>query len=198
MGQVLEIRDGRKEDGAFIAANIFASVGYEMFPPKDTHVLGMMPLMSEICSRTDTLYAYDRTRVACVGGRPVGSLTAYPSDGYLTLRNFTWGMFGDRVISPDIVGDVECQPGEFYLDSMAVLPEFRHKEFEYKGRVDRIGHLLMLDGIEKGWEKGFKLFSLIVEKEKPRLKAYYASLGFIPDGEITFFGEPYVRMILSI
>ena len=92
----------------------------------------------------------------------------------------------------------ECLPGEFYLDSMAVLPEFRRMTFEYAGSTDRIGHLLMLDGIEEGRRKGFPRISLIVDKAKPRLFAYYSALGFRPDGEILFFGHLYDRMIKDL
>lgn len=92
----------------------------------------------------------------------------------------------------------ECRPGEFYLDSMAVLPEFRRMAFEYAGATDRIGHLLMLDGIEEGRRKGFPRISLIVDKSKPRLFTYYSALGFRPDGEILFFGHLYDRMIKDL
>lgn len=89
----------------------------------------------------------------------------------------------------------ECLPGEFYLDSLAVLPEFRRMTFEYAGSTDRIGHLLMLDGIEEGRRKGLHRISLIVDKAKPRLNSYYSALGFRPDGEVLFFGHLYNRMV---
>ncbi len=53
----------------------------------------------------------------------------------------------------------------------------------------------MLNAVRKGWEAGIDKTSLIVDKEAPGLQAYYASAGFVPDGEMIFFGHPYVRMV---
>ncbi len=88
----------------------------------------------------------------------------------------------------------ECLPGEFYLDSMAVLPEFRKMTFEHSGTTDRIGHLLMLDGIEEGRRKGLPRISLIVDKIKPRLFTYYSAL-VSNRWRYLFFGHLYDRMI---
>ena len=170
-------------------------------------------VFGEVCARPDTLYSYTRTRVACVDGKAVGSLTAYSGDDYQPLRNFTWGLLNTVFASNDTSdeeasdedsvpgvpsAEPECIPGEFYLDSMAILPEFRRMTFEYAGSTDRIGHLLMLDGIEEGHRKGFLRISLIVDKAKPRLKTYYSALGFRPDGEVLFFGHLYDRMIKDL
>ena len=203
--QVFGIRDAVPSDGAFIARNVLAAMGYDVFSDAEAGPvieLGFVSLtvqeaveaFGEVCARPDTLYSYTRTRVACVDGKAAGSLTAYSGDDYLALRDLTWGLLDASVQYPE----PECRPGEFYLDSMAILPEFRKMTFEYAGSTDRIGHLLMLDGIEEGHRKGFPLVSLIVDKAKPRLFAYYSALGFRPDGEILFFGHLYDRMVKTI
>lgn len=248
------IRDARPSDGEFIARNVLAAMGYEVFNvdadsaiefgSTSLNVQGAVKLVGEICARPDTLYSYARTRIACVEGNAVGSLTAYSGDDYLSLRELTWGLLNaafENIAAEDSTSDSadgsgrltdraelssnavdgteaqaiveqpsgedssgalsmepECRPGEFYLDSMAILPEYRRMTFEYAGSTDRIGHLLMLDGIEQGRRKGFPRISLIVDKAKPRLKAYYSALGFRPDGEILFFGHLYDRMIKDL
>jgi len=236
------IRDARTSDGEFIARNVLAAMGYEVFSgaeadPKieigsaSMNIHEAVVAFGEVCARPDTLYSFTRTRVACVDGRPVGSLTAYSGDDYLPLRDLTWGLLNSifdgstlpvedssRVapgtdsgsdasmesVDNEYVNEIfplpepECLPGEFYLDSMAILPEFRGRAYEYAGSTDRIGHILMLDGIEEGRRKGFPRISLIVDKAKPRLKTYYSALGFRPDGEILFFGHLYDRMIKDL
>ena len=245
------IRDANPSDGEFIARNVLAAMGYEVFNvdadsaiefgSTSLNVHDAVKLVGEICARPDTLYSYTRTRIACVEGNAVVSLTAYSGDDYQSLRGFTWGLLNaafeniaaedstsdsvdvsgrltDRAeISSNAVDGIEaqaiveqpsegdssgalsmepeCRPGEFYLDSMAILPEYRRMTFEYAGSTDCIGHLLMLDGIEQGRRKGFPRISLIVDKTKPRLFTYYSALGFRPDGEILFFGHLYDRMI---
>lgn len=215
------IRDARPSDGEFIARNVLAAMGYEVFNDAGsvielasaTLTVGdAVKVFGEVCARPDTLYSYTRTRIACVDGKAVGSLTAYSGDDYLPLRERTWGLLNAAFASCDDASsegvaesaaempsaEPECLPGEFYLDSMAILPEYRRLTYEYSGSTDRIGHLLMLDGIEAGRRKGFPRISLIVDKAKPRLNAYYSALGFRPDGEILFFGHLYDRMVKDI
>ncbi len=221
------IRDAKPSDNEFIARNVLAAMGYEVFDEVDAgsriefgstslNVQDAVRIFGEVCARPDTLYSYARTRVACVDGRDVGSLTAYSGDDYLPLRDLTWGLL-NSVFAPngDDTSDErpaneegtdsgmpsaepECLPGEFYLDSMAILPEFRRMTFEYAGSTDRIGHLLMLDGIEEGRKKGLSRISLIVDKLKPRLFTYYSALGFRPDGEILFLGHLYDRLVKNL
>ncbi len=237
------IRDAKPSDSEFIARNLLAAMGYEVFSGAEADskieigsaslsIHEAVMVFGEVCARPDTLNSYTRTRVACVDGRPVGSLTAYSGDDYLPLRDLTWGLLNSILdgfalpvedsprATPDTdpavidtstesvdneyasgiipLQEPECLPGEFYLDSMAILPEFRGKAYEYAGSTDRIGHILMLDGIEEGRRKGFQRISLIVDKAKPRLKTYYSALGFRPDGEILFFGHLYDRMIKDL
>lgn len=215
------IRDASPSDGEFIARNVLAAMGYDVFTDAaadsrievgsaSLNIQDAVKVFGEVCARPDTLYSYTRTRVACVDGKAVGTLTAYSGDDYQPLRGFTWGLLNtvfataEGISSDEDVAsempdtEPECLPGEFYLDSMAILPEFRRMTFEYAGSTDRIGHLLMLDGIEQGRRKGFPRISLIVDKAKPRLFTYYSALGFRPDGEILFFGHLYDRMIKNL
>ena len=215
------IRDANPSDGEFIARNVLAAMGYDVFTDvaadsrievgsASLNIQEAIKVFGEVCARPDTLYSYTRTRVACVDGKAVGTLTAYSGDDYQPLRDFTWGLLNSVFATPEGISseedaasempdtEPECRPGEFYLDSMAILPKFRRMTFEYAGSTDRIGHLLMLDGIEQGHRKGFPRISLIVDKAKPRLFAYYSALGFRPDGEILFFGHLYDRMIKDL
>ncbi len=204
-----EIRDAAAGDAAFIARNILAGMGYEVFSEdaaRGSLELGsgsfptsaVIDAFSVVCARPDTLYSWTRTRVACVDGVPAGSLTAYPGDDYLPLRDFTWTLVGQLLgMDTPVSDEPECFPGEFYLDSLAIAPEWRGRTFEYCGSTGKTGHLLMLDGIRIGREKGMDTTSLIVDAAKPGLEAYYSRLGFRPSGRMLFFGEPYIRMRLQ-
>ena len=198
------IRDAVPSDSPLIAGNILAGMGYDVFSGsageieiggRNLSVSEAVGIFSEVCLREDTLYSWTRTRVACVGGVPIGTLTAYPSDDYPQLRALTWGLLGAGVLAD---AEPECRPGEFYLDSLAVLPEYRGLTFANGGSTGRIGHLLLLDGIEVGRSKGFRRVSLIVDKSRPRLCAYYSALGFRHDGEVLFFGHLYDRLVLEL
>ena len=182
-----------------------------------------MPLSSavdvfrDICAREDTLYSYARTRIACVDGRSAGALISYPGEDNAALRTFTWSLLdgdsssaaaasnpetssqesGDCDSSADLFADVdeECEAGEYYLDSLAVHPDFRGRLFEYEGVQEKLGHILLLDGIRCGQALGYTRTSLIVDVDRPRLHHYYSQLGFRPVRDILFFGHTYTRMV---
>ena len=184
-----------------------------------------MPLSSAvevfkgICAREDTLYSYARTRIACVDGRSAGALISYPGEDNASLRAFTWSLLddesspaasseapnpetspqesGDCGPAADLFADVdeECEAGEYYLDSLAVHPDFRGRLFEYEGAQEKLGHILLLDGIRCGQTLGYTRTSLIVDVDRPRLHHYYSQLGFRPVRDILFFGHTYTRMV---
>ena len=54
----------------------------------------------------------------------------------------------------------ETGPGEYYLDTLAVVPEYRHRG---------IGRALLEDGIRLGKSKGFDLITLVVDSDMPDL-----------------------------
>ena len=89
----------------------------------------------------------------------------------------------------------ECEAGEYYLDSLAVHPDFRGHLFDYEGVQEKLGHILLLDGIRLGQALGYTRTSLIVDVDRPRLKHYYSQLGFRPVRDILFFGHHYTRMV---
>ena len=74
---------------------------------------------------------------------------------------------------------------EFYLDSMAIQPGHRGLS---------IGKKLMTYAIEKGKALGCKNATLLVDTHKPRLEAYYRSLGFEVFAQMEYFGHIYNRM----
>lgn len=200
----LVIRDARPEDAGFIARTVLEGVGYPAFDPSASGLpvelsAGTIPLSSAvdvftgICGREDTLYSYRRTRVACVGDVPAGALVSYPGEENAALRTFTWRLLNDGYSEGDT--EAECEAGEYYLDSLAVHPDFRGQVFDCKGSRGKAGHLLMMDGIRCGQARGFSLTSLIAAADSPRLQHYYTQLGFRPVREILFFGHPYVRMV---
>lgn len=137
----------------------------------------------ESCLDEKSMYSWRNSIVACDGDEAIGCIVCYAGDKYETLRQYTWGNLW-RDIDEDFIKKTpaETHPGEFYLDSMAIRPEYRGKG---------IGELLIEAAISKGRELGYKKFSLLVDVEKPRLKAYYETIGFCESGKMMFFGHQY-------
>lgn len=175
----MTIRDARYEDAELVGWAMLTALGIP--PESEFNKL-------EVWRMEDILYSWTRTRIAEIDGVPAGCLISYPGEEYARLRIRTWSLiFGSTEEEADMY-DSETFPGEYYLDSLAVLPQFRGKG---------VGSALLLDGVRKGREAGFDRVTLIVDVDKPDNIALYTKLGFVKEETISFFGHEYYRMAFS-
>lgn len=143
--------------------------------------------IKKACADELSMYSWNKSIIASVDGKPVGAIISYPGDDYDALRQYTWRRFWKDIDSEAIrKTEVEAYPGEYYLNSMVIHPEYRGMS---------IGKSLIEAAIEQGKSLGYTRFALLVDCNKPRLKAYYESMGFKENGEMTFFGHRYKRMV---
>lgn len=143
--------------------------------------------VKQSCSDELSMYSWNKSIIAYVKGKPVGAIISYPGDSYDSLRKYTWPKLWSDIDKDTIQAtEVEAFPGEYYLDSMAILPEYRGYG---------IGKSLIEAAIEQGKSLGYNTFTLLVDCNKPKLKAYYENIGFKEIGEMTFFGHRYKRMM---
>lgn len=176
----MEIRKAKQGDAAFVAWTVLTALD------KDSSDLGKA---TDVCSDDFGLYSWKNALIAEENGKPIGCIISYPGDKYLQFREYTWPKFWTD-IDPDLMKNTlhETESGEYYLDSMAILPEYRGKA---------IGKKLMLAAIEHGMELGYERFALIVDVDKPHLQDYYSQLGFKDAGPILFFTHLFTKMIKS-
>ena len=172
----IEIRDAVIEDAELVGWAMLEALGI----PADSEYNKI-----DVWRREDILYSWTRTRVALADGVPVGCLISYPGEEYAALRIHTWELiFGETSQDADRY-DSETFPGEYYLDSLAVLPQYRGHG---------IGKALLMDGVAKGHAAGFERVTLIVDVDKPKNISLYESLGFERESQMSFFGHTYWRM----
>lgn len=174
----MEIRKAKREDAEFVAWTVLTALDM------DTSDLERA---SRICSDDYGLYSWKNAIMAVEDGKPIGCIISYPGDKYISFREYTWPRLWTD-IDPDLMKNTphETGPGEYYLDSMAILPEYRGKA---------IGKKLMLAAIEHGMELGYERFALIVDVDKPHLQDYYSQMGFKDAGPIRFFTHLFTKMI---
>ena len=180
------LRDASIADAASIARVVLA--GIDMLDMGEDLPDEQRPIFEhlvEICRMDDTLYSYRHTRIAEMDGMAVGALVAYDGTPYAEMRAKTFGLVQQTSGMDLSKNAMETGPGEFYLDSMAILPEYRGHG---------IGHALMRDRMEWAFRNGFKAVTLLVGKDKPRLQAYYESLGFVQMCEMFAFGAWYWKL----
>ena len=186
MDKKIYIRDATLDDAPFIARVVLAGIDMldidEKLPDEQRAIYEHL---MDICRMDDTLYGYLNTRIAEVDGNRVGALVAYDGARYAALRAKTFGLV-QQTSGMDLSRNaMETSPGEFYLDSMAVLSDFRGLG---------IGKMLMRDRMDYAFYNGFQKVTLLVDKDKPRLQHYYQSLGFVFVEEMFVFGSWYNKL----
>lgn len=185
----LLIRDARQEDAPFLAECIMAGMHFHDFGEDMSG--GMSDILEGLTGcegREDTLYSWARTRVAEVNGKPAGALLSYPGELYPGLRDKTFREYWPAFFTEHADDDLETGPGEYYLDSLAVIPAYRRRG---------IGRALLEDGIRKGVSLGFRRVSLVVDADYGHLIRLYESVGFVPDGHRHAFGTDFLRMVFT-
>lgn len=172
------IRKATDKDVEFVARTVLTALDMDM---------SALERARKSCADQKSMYSWNKALIAEDNGRPVGCIISYPGDNYLDIREYTWSRLWNDLDAEVIrKSAIETYPGEYYLDSMAIEPDYRGKG---------LGKDLMKAAIEHGAALGYMRFALLVAVEKPRLKEYYASLGFKDVGEVDFFGHRYNRMV---
>ena len=184
---IVQLRDATSDDAPFIARVVLA--GIEMLDmdaalPDNQRVL--YEHLVGICRMDDTLYSYRNTLIAEVDGCAVGALVAYDGARYAKMREKTFGLVMQTSGMDLNHNAMETGPGEFYLDSMAILSDYRGVG---------IGKMLMRDRIDFSLSNGFQKVTLLVDKDKPRLQRYYECEGFAFSEEIFVFGAWYNKLV---
>lgn len=138
-----------------------------------------MAVLAEIVREDNTQYSWRYAIVAEVDGVVAGAVVGYDGAQLYSLREGTFAVLR-RCIGrvPNIVDETE--PGEYYLDSVGVLPE-------YRGRG--VGGALVDAFCAKAFADGHSRVGLIVDNDNPNAEKLYASLGFMRVGTKPFFGH---------
>lgn len=134
-------------------------------------------IFTELAARDDTQYSYLNTLKAVDNeGNILGIIIGYDGADLYELRQ----QFIDAVkfhTGIDMTGMAdETTPDEFYLDSLAVWPQFRG---------NGIGRALLKAAVERARSIG-KPAGLLVDKSNPRARRLYESVGFKNAGDRPF------------
>lgn len=182
MNNAISFRSATADDAFFIAKGFHMAMLYD-----DASEEQISNFARNICVRDDVLYSWRNTIIAEVDGKRAGMLTAYDGRYYHDMRIRTMTLVKQHLGVEFSGMEDEAVAGEYYLDSLAVMPEFRGLG---------IGRKLLQKGIENG--KVLRLdVTLAVDPINDRAKHLYQSLGFKPAGTLFIFGHDYEKMIVS-
>lgn len=179
MQRNITIRPATIDDAEFIASNVLAAIGLD-FPGKE-HI----EKLADICRRTDTLYSWKNTVIAMVDGADAGSITAYDGARYKAMRAITFPLFVP-ITGNDFshMVDETCE-GEFYVDSLAVVPQFRQMG---------VARALLRYSFQQATNAHIPLTTIAVDPLNEKALRLYTSVGFHDTGEIFIFDYGYHRM----
>ena len=181
------IRRARKEEAAQIAELfMLAWPVEEILESNGIPYEQLHESMTAIAAAEETIYSYENTFVAEVDGKEVGAMCAYDGADYMRLKQPIVNELG---ADSGFAQLKETKAGEFYLDSVGVLPE-------YRGRG--IASSLFEAQCERAASLGHKVAGLIVDVDKPQAEALYASLGFSYLDDKDFFGHTMKHMVRNL
>lgn len=171
------VREARVEDAELIAEVVCMAVGYDK-----SHRL--YPVFLALAKREHTQYSYRNTLVAEVGGVTVGAIVGYDGAQLAVLREPTYKLIKEQLGEAIKIED-ETEAGEYYLDSLGVLPMYRGMG---------LGRELIEAAAKRAFAIGHERVGLIVDYANPDAERLYLSLGFRRVGTRLFLGHEMWHM----
>lgn len=174
----ISVRPAHREDAATIARVVAMAIGDEKALQAycgDDY----LAVLSEIAATEQTQYSWHDALVAEVDGVVAGAVVGYDGAQLQALREGTFSVLRAQIGRVPTIAD-ECEAGEYYLDSIGVLPEFRGFG---------VGRALVEAFCQKAFSEGHERVGLIVDYDNPQAEKLYTSLGFRRVATKLFFGH---------
>ena len=187
---MIEIQEATKSQAAEIANLIMMAMTDDCclyFCGEGYGLDDFRKMMTMLIGREDSQYSYRNTLVAMDGNQVVGISVSYDGAHLHKLRR-AFIEAAKEYIGKDHSGlDDETQAGELYLDSLAVLPEYRRQGIARK---------LLLATKERANRLGLPCVGLLVDKDNFDGEALYSSVGFRYVNDNHWGGHPMKHMVL--
>ena len=182
----MKIIPARPEDSRLIGKSVVDAIGIEIAESLagDKHsVDDVVDMFAMLAEREDSQYSYTNTLVAIDDdGKPVGVCIGYDGARLHELRKAFFFFFSSCLgLCLEGVED-ECDADEFYLDTIAVLPEYRGQG---------IAGALLRASIERAAKCG-KPAGLLVDPINPNARRLYERVGFTKVGD-----RPFVHVMMD-
>ena len=186
MNYELKIRKATINDAPLIARVVAMAIGEEgakHYCGDNYHLV-----LEEIARVENSQYSYKNTIVAEVNGMPAGAAVAYDGACLYQFRDVTLKHIFSRTGKTHNIED-ETDASEVYLDSIAVLPEYRGLG---------IGRRLLLSLKEMAHDIYGKDLGLLVDFENPDAERLYKSVGFERINVKDFLGHKMWHLVVKL
>ena len=188
--KMIEIREASKSQAAEIASLIMTAMTDDCclyFCGEGYGLEDFRKMMTILVEREDSQYSYQNTLVAMDAEQVVGISVSYDGGCLHELRRAFIEAAKEQIGKDHSGMDDETQAGELYLDSLAVLPDYRHQGIARK---------LLLATKERANCLGLPRVGLLVDKDNPVGEALYTSVGFQYVNDNQWGGHPMKHLIL--
>lgn len=177
----ITVRKAKRDDAEFIARGFLTAMwisGEEMDK--------LMPSCKSLAEMDDTLYSWRNACIAQYDGEDAAVLISYDGASYAAASAKTFAYIRDHGGEDFTQMTHEAVAGEWYIDTLAVMPEYRRKGIA--------SHLLRY-ALELGrMNPQVQKTTLYVDPDHPWVVNLYASVGFKPEGEAFIFGQTFKKM----
>ena len=181
---MIEIREATKNQAAEIASLIMTAMTDDCCLYFCGEGDGLEDLASgRACSHSAEQASLRRSRLLAAF-RKMMTMLVEREDSQYSYRNTLVAMDADRVVGISVSYD---GGRELYLDSLAVLPEYRRQGIARK---------LLLATKERANRLGLPCVGLLVDKDNPVGEALYASVGFQYVNDNQWGGHPMKHLTL--
>ena len=162
----ITIRQATIDDANLIAYAVGTAIGEESV---QEHLgANWLDIIAEISRLNISQYSYHNALIAEVDNSPAGVIVAY--DGALLDQLRTQTLCVIHRYNPNFsFTEDETEAGEYYLDTLCVLPQYRKQG---------IATQLITALCNKAFAEGHTRIGLIVDFDNPNAERLYTSLGF--------------------
>ena len=172
------VRPATRDDAKLIAYAVAMAIGDEKALRcycGDDYI----SVLTSIATSDATQYSWQGALIAEIKGVGVGAIVGYDGAKLAELRESTFAIIRNHIERVPSIAD-ETEAGEYYLDSVGVLPEYRNMG---------VGRELIRAFCDKAFSDGYERVGLIVDCDNPHAERLYTSLGFERVGTRQFFSH---------
>jgi DNA-3-methyladenine glycosylase I len=187
---MIEVREATKIQAAEIACLIMTAMTDDCclyFCGEGYGLEDFRKMMTILVEREDSQYSYRNTLVAMDEDKVVGISVSYDGGRLHELRRAFIEAAKDHIGKDHSGMDDETQAGELYLDSLAVLPEYRRQGIAKK---------LVMATKKRADMMHLPCIGLLVDKDNPEGETFYASIGFRYVNDSKWGGHPMKHLVL--
>ena len=177
------IRLGRAEDADVLAQVVAMGIGCDK-TLREYCGEDYLSVLREVVLSEHSQYSYRNALVAELDGVVVGGVIGYDGGMLYPLREGTYSVIQRYHANVPSIVD-ETSAGEFYVDSLAVMPAYRGLG---------VGSALLEAICQKAFSEGHKCVGLLVDSENPKAEQLYTSLGFRRVNATMFFAHSMWHM----